>query len=95
MQIGREGKGPDEFTYTVDVAIDNQNYLVISESMGRVQILDSEGIYLKGFKPTDVFPGNMAVNREGKVYFYNAGRSKIDALFLLYDYEGNIIGKIG
>ncbi len=79
----------------MDVAIDSQNNLVISESMGRVQILDSEGTYQKGFKPTDLFPGKMAVNREEKVYFYNAGRSKIDALFILYDYEGNIVGKIG
>ena len=93
--IGREGKGPGEFTYPVDITIDNQNNLVISESMGRVQILDSNGTYQKGFKPTDLFPGNMAVNQKGKVYFYNAGRSEIDALFLLYDYEGNIGGKIG
>lgn len=93
--IGREGKGPGEFTYPVDVAIDSQNNLLISESMGRVQILDAEGSYKKGFKPTETYPGRMAVNREGMVYLYNAGRSAIDALFLLYDYEGNIVGKIG
>lgn len=93
--IGREGKGPGEFTYPVDVAIDSQNNLVISESMGRVQILDSEGSYKKGFKPTETYPGRMAVSREGMVYLYNAGRSAIDALFLLYDYKGNIVGKVG
>jgi hypothetical protein len=93
--IGREGKGPGEFTYPVDLAIDNQNNLAISESMGRVQILDSKGAYKKGFKPTDTFPGELAVNQEGILFLYNGGRSKINAVFLLYDYEGNFAGKVG
>jgi hypothetical protein len=93
--IGREGKGPGEFTYPVDVVIDSHNNLVISESMGRVQILNSEGVYKKGFIPTEIFPGNMAVNHEGEIFLYNGGRSSINTLFLIYNYDGNIVRKMG
>ncbi len=93
--IGREGKGPGEFIYPVDIAIDNQNNLVISESMNRIQILDSEGVYINGFNLTETFAGNIDVSQEQKLVLYNGGRSKIDSLFLIYDYEGNNVGKIG
>lgn len=93
--IGRKGKGPGEFTFPSDVAIDNQNNLVISESMNRIQILGSEGVYKNGFTLTETFAGSMEVNQEQELFFYNGGRSKINSLFLKYDYEGNNVGKIG
>ncbi len=93
--IGREGKGPAEFTYPVDMAIDYQNNLVISESMNRIQILDHEGIYKTGFKITETYPANMDITRENNILLYNGGRSKIDSLFLMYDYEGTNTRNVG
>ncbi len=93
--IGREGKGPAEFTYPVDMAIDHQYNLIISESMNRIQILDHEGVYKTGFKITETNPTNLDVTQENHIVLSNTGRSKINSLFLIYDYEGTSTRNVG
>jgi len=47
--IGREGQGPGEFQGPNDVAVWNNMLVVLDNFKRDVQILDANGVYVKGF----------------------------------------------
>lgn len=94
--IGKEGKGPGEFSYLNDIVLDDQNHLIVSDELNqRIQILDSQGKYLGGFKLGHTNPPMIVLTQRNEFVMFNMGlRKKSPALFLRVDYEGKIVGEI-
>ena len=95
--IGRKGKGPGEFSYPYDLALDNNSNLIVADRYNsRIQVINSNGEYYKGFKAIEFFALQLTVTKDLRIITYNNDRyKKSTSLFFLYDYEGNKIGTIG
>lgn len=95
--IGRAGKGPGEFAEPINFAFYYNNSLIISDfSNRRIQIIDSTGHYLGGFK-LDRFAGEIAANAKNEIIMVNSQMisASSNALFCVYNDKGKLIRSIG
>ncbi|MFX0141748.1 MAG: NHL repeat-containing protein, partial [Candidatus Hodarchaeota archaeon] len=95
--IGRAGKGPGEFAEPRDFAFYCNNSLIISDfSNRRIQIIDSTGQYIGGFK-LDRFVGEIVTNAKNEIIMVNTQMisASSNALFCVYNDKGKLIRSIG
>lgn len=98
FDIGKRGNGDGNFNYPVDVAIDSQDNIVVSDSMNaRVQILDKDGKFLskfgnRGDSLTDFqLIKGLAVDKNDLIYVADGRADKI----LVFDKNGEALLVVG
>jgi len=94
-KIGRWGQGPKEFNNVLFLDTDKENNLIIyDDGNRRIQILDSNGDYIKSFK---VFKTGFAMisNKQGYIYAGLKSLNISDPLIGIFDYQGKLIRSFG
>lgn len=94
-KIGRRGQGPREFDHVLYLDTDKENNLIIyDDGNSRIQILDSNGDYLRSFK---IFNTGFAMvcNKQGYIYAGLRSYDFNDPLIGVFDYQGKMISSFG
>jgi DNA-binding beta-propeller fold protein YncE len=97
--LGRNGGGPGEFTYVMDVAFDRAGNLYACEfgRVERVQKFDPEGNFLRAWGEDGAAPGQfnrpqaVAVSPDDIVYVADAANHRVQ----IFDTEGNLLDILG
>jgi hypothetical protein len=95
--IGKEGVKPGEFLYPVSLALDGQGHMIVGDEGWRgIQVLDSAGKAVAGFRITDSVFRTLALTHKNEIILPNIERTlKPSPLLFIYDYRGKILGKRG
>jgi hypothetical protein len=95
-EIGRRGEGPGEFEMPFEFCYDNGKLFVWDQGNRRVQILDSLGNYLGGFR---VFRALQSISQSDSMIIthqiYNQNEATQFALITLMDREGHVKKSFG
>jgi len=94
-KMGRRGQGPKEFNNVLFLDTDKENNLIVYDGGNRrIQILDSNGDYLRSFK---IFNTGWAMvcNKRGYIYAGLRAFNLNDPLVGVFDYQGKMISSFG
>jgi len=95
--IGRKGYGPGEFSNPIDMALDNQGNVIVSDyNNARIQFLNLKGNFLKSYKIREGKAEAIVLNQKSQLVTLNLFKSfQSSSLFFLYNSQGKIVEKVG
>jgi hypothetical protein len=96
--VGRKGDAVGEYTYPSCVAFArNGNVIVSDQRMHRVQVFDSDGMYLYGFGSEGreygqfKYPEGIAVDRHGDIYVCDSENERVQIFSSLGVFKGVVL----
>ena len=98
LSFGKGGSGDGMFKYPLGVAVSDGNELVVADQCNhRVQVFDSNGIFLKSFGHKDENAGEfngpvgVAINKDRNIFVAEYGNNRVQIL----SWEGRHLGSFG
>ncbi len=93
-QIGRKGRGLADFRHPTDVRV-RDNFIVVNDTGNqRVQYLDFNGKYVKGFKTFKAY-FSMVIQRDGNLFLLNTSNHRDSHLVDVLSPEGILLYSFG
>lgn len=91
---GGEGGGPGEFSRPTALAVDADSIRIVDSGNGRVQVLTSDGSYVRSYPMPAEYIGGVTLSADGHMAVSTQGFRE-EALALTFDAKGHPTGRFG
>jgi len=98
MTIGKRGKGPEEFSFPTNLAVDGEgDIFVVDTGNTSIKVFDQSGKFIRGFGQMGDYPGSfvrpkgIGIDAEGHVYVVDSAFQN----FQIFTKEGRLLLFVG